>query len=291
MKTKAAVLTDRNVPWEIMELDVRDPKENEVLIRYTAAGLCHSDMHLVTGDLPSPLPYIGGHEGAGIIEAIGPGVTEGRQGRSRRLRVHSGVRPVPLVRDGPAEPVRHGRDDPRRVHARRQLRIVPRRRGRRRDVHARHVLAVRDDQAGVGGQGRRGSSARGRGAVRLRRADRLGLGRQHRQRPDRRHRADLRHRRDRRERGPGRRACRSDQDHRRRPAEEQGRVRPGDGSHPRRADGRGGDRARAAERRRRRRRRDRHRGRRRRGGGSGGRDVVAQERHARDHRRSRIPSR
>ncbi|MGZ4255119.1 MAG: alcohol dehydrogenase, partial [Solirubrobacteraceae bacterium] len=37
MKTKAAVLTDRNVPWEIMELDVRDPKEGEVLIRYTAA--------------------------------------------------------------------------------------------------------------------------------------------------------------------------------------------------------------------------------------------------------------
>ena len=55
MKTKAAVLTDRNVPWEIMELDVRDPKEGEVLIRYTAAGLCHSDMHLVTGDLPSPI--------------------------------------------------------------------------------------------------------------------------------------------------------------------------------------------------------------------------------------------
>ena len=80
MKTKAAVLTDRNVPWEIMELDVRDPKENEVLIRYTAAGLCHSDMHLVTGDLPSPLPYIGGHEGAGIIEAVGPGVTKVAKG-------------------------------------------------------------------------------------------------------------------------------------------------------------------------------------------------------------------
>src|SRR2546430_16105325 len=80
MKTKAAVLTDRNVPWEIMELDVRDPKENEVMIRYTAAGLCHSDMHLVTGDLPSPLPYIGGHEGAGIIEAVCPRGTKGAQG-------------------------------------------------------------------------------------------------------------------------------------------------------------------------------------------------------------------
>ena len=75
MKTKAAVLTGVKQPWEIMELDLRDPKENEVLIRYVAAGLCHSDEHLMTGDLPVPLPYIGGHEGAGIVEAVGPGVS------------------------------------------------------------------------------------------------------------------------------------------------------------------------------------------------------------------------
>lgn len=74
MKTKAAVLTEVNKPWEILELDLRDPKEGEVLIRYVAAGLCHSDEHLQTGDLPVPLPYIGGHEGAGIVEAVGPGV-------------------------------------------------------------------------------------------------------------------------------------------------------------------------------------------------------------------------
>ncbi len=74
MKTKAAVLTGVNHPWEVMEVDLRDPKEGEVLIRYVAAGLCHSDEHLMTGDLPVPLPYIGGHEGAGIVEAIGPGV-------------------------------------------------------------------------------------------------------------------------------------------------------------------------------------------------------------------------
>ena len=66
MKSRAAVLTGVNQPWEIMEVDVREPKQNEVLIRYEAAGLCHSDMHLMTGDLPVPLPYIGGHEGAGV---------------------------------------------------------------------------------------------------------------------------------------------------------------------------------------------------------------------------------
>ncbi len=80
MKTNAAVLTERNTPWQVMELDLSEPKEGQVLIRYVAAGLCHSDMHLVTGDLPSPLPYIGGHEGAGIIEAVGPGVTRVAKG-------------------------------------------------------------------------------------------------------------------------------------------------------------------------------------------------------------------
>jgi NDMA-dependent alcohol dehydrogenase len=76
MKSKAAVLTGVNTPWEIMEVDVAEPRAGEVLIRYVAAGLCHSDMHLMTGDLPVEFPYIGGHEGAGIIEKVGPGVTK-----------------------------------------------------------------------------------------------------------------------------------------------------------------------------------------------------------------------
>ena len=80
MKSRAAVLTGVNQPWEIMDVEVREPKENEVLIRYVAAGLCHSDMHLMTGDLPVPMPYIGGHEGAGIIEKVGPGVSRVKTG-------------------------------------------------------------------------------------------------------------------------------------------------------------------------------------------------------------------
>ncbi len=80
MKTKAAVLTEVKQPWEIMEVDLRDPKENEVLIRYVAAGLCHSDEHLMTGDLPVLLPFVGGHEGAGIVEAVGPGTTRVKPG-------------------------------------------------------------------------------------------------------------------------------------------------------------------------------------------------------------------
>jgi NDMA-dependent alcohol dehydrogenase len=80
MKSNAAVLVEVGKPWEVMEVDVKDPAEGQVLIRYVAAGLCHSDMHLMTGDLPVELPYVGGHEGAGIIEAVGPGVTKVKPG-------------------------------------------------------------------------------------------------------------------------------------------------------------------------------------------------------------------
>lgn len=76
MKSNAAVLVEVGKPWEVMEVDVKEPREGQVLIRYVAAGLCHSDMHLMTGDLPVEPPYIGGHEGAVIIEKVGPGVTK-----------------------------------------------------------------------------------------------------------------------------------------------------------------------------------------------------------------------
>lgn len=76
MKTKAAVLHGEGKPFEIMELDLDGPKEGEVLIKFTAAGLCHSDLHLTDGDLPPRYPMVGGHEGAGIIEDVGPGVTK-----------------------------------------------------------------------------------------------------------------------------------------------------------------------------------------------------------------------
>ena len=74
MKTKAAVVYEPGKRIEIEELDLDGPKDGEVLIRYTHAGLCHSDIHIAHGDLPARLPMVLGHEGAGIIEAVGPGV-------------------------------------------------------------------------------------------------------------------------------------------------------------------------------------------------------------------------
>jgi len=75
MKTRAAVLWDRNKEWSVEEIELDPPKEGEVLVAMGGSGLCHSDEHVLTGDLPWPLPIIGGHEGAGVIEEIGPGVT------------------------------------------------------------------------------------------------------------------------------------------------------------------------------------------------------------------------
>ena len=75
MKTKAAVNWGVGQDWKIEELELDDPKHGEVLVKLAASGLCHSDEHIVTGDMPVPAyPYIGGHEGAGVVEKVGPGV-------------------------------------------------------------------------------------------------------------------------------------------------------------------------------------------------------------------------
>ena len=75
MKTKAAVLWELNAPWSIEDIELDAPGPNEVLVKLAASGMCHSDEHLVTGDLPFELPIIGGHEGAGLVQAVGSGVS------------------------------------------------------------------------------------------------------------------------------------------------------------------------------------------------------------------------
>lgn len=75
MRTRAALL--RQVPgeWEVCDVELDEPRAHEVLVRMAASGLCHSDDHFATGDITvGHLPFCGGHEGAGVIEAVGPGV-------------------------------------------------------------------------------------------------------------------------------------------------------------------------------------------------------------------------
>lgn len=75
MKTKGALIREFNQPWAIEEIEIGDPVKDEVKIQMEASGMCHSDHHLVTGDIPmAGFPVLGGHEGAGIITEVGPGV-------------------------------------------------------------------------------------------------------------------------------------------------------------------------------------------------------------------------
>ncbi len=75
MKTKGALIWEFNQPWSIEEIEIGDPVKDEVKIQMEASGMCHSDHHLVTGGIPmAGFPVLGGHEGAGIVTEVGPGV-------------------------------------------------------------------------------------------------------------------------------------------------------------------------------------------------------------------------
>jgi S-(hydroxymethyl)glutathione dehydrogenase / alcohol dehydrogenase len=74
VKTRAAVLWQPREPVEILEVDLAPPREGEVLVKISACGVCASDLHVVDGELPEPLPLVLGHEAAGIVAATGPGV-------------------------------------------------------------------------------------------------------------------------------------------------------------------------------------------------------------------------
>jgi S-(hydroxymethyl)glutathione dehydrogenase / alcohol dehydrogenase len=72
---KAAVLHAANQPLTIEEVGLTKPQSREVLLRTAFAGLCHSDLHYIEGLYPHPTPVVLGHESAGIVEAVGDGVT------------------------------------------------------------------------------------------------------------------------------------------------------------------------------------------------------------------------
>ena len=75
MKTRAAVAVEAGKPLEIMEVDLDGPRAGEVLVEIMATGICHTDEITRHGDLPMPFPAVLGHEGAGVVEAVGEGVT------------------------------------------------------------------------------------------------------------------------------------------------------------------------------------------------------------------------
>lgn len=67
--------------YEVIDLELDEPRQNEIQVRMVASGLCHSDDHLATGDIPVAVyPFAGGHEGAGVVEKIGPGTVGFEEG-------------------------------------------------------------------------------------------------------------------------------------------------------------------------------------------------------------------
>ena len=76
MKIRAAVLEEFGKPLQVQELDLEGPKAGEVLVKIEACGVCHTDLYTASGADPSGyVPTVLGHEGAGVVEAVGDGVT------------------------------------------------------------------------------------------------------------------------------------------------------------------------------------------------------------------------
>src|SRR5919108_2826313 len=76
MHTRAAILSRLNEPFAIGDVELGEPKFGEVLVQMVASGVCHTDVSVMHGILPVPLPAVLGHEGAGVVNAVGPGVTK-----------------------------------------------------------------------------------------------------------------------------------------------------------------------------------------------------------------------
>ena len=97
--TRAAVVEAGGAPFTLSDVELDELRENEVLIRMTAAGLCHTDLGVAGGGLPFPLPGVLGHEGAGIVEQVGSAVTAIQPGHHAILSFTS-CRTCANCRDG-----------------------------------------------------------------------------------------------------------------------------------------------------------------------------------------------
>jgi aryl-alcohol dehydrogenase len=80
MKIKAAVVPEAKSPFVMDEIELEEPRANEVLVRIVSSGLCHTDLVARMGFLPMPLPAVLGHEGAGIVEKVGAEVRKVKPG-------------------------------------------------------------------------------------------------------------------------------------------------------------------------------------------------------------------
>lgn len=102
MRIQAAVLWEQGKPLSIEPVDLGGPGPGEVLVEIRAAGVCHSDLHPARGDWPMKTPVVLGHEGAGIVREVGPGVAGLRRGDHVVLCWAPACGACPACRDGHA---------------------------------------------------------------------------------------------------------------------------------------------------------------------------------------------
>ena len=75
MNIRGLVVERKDAPFELQDLELEEPGRGEALVRIVASGVCHTDAITRAGDMPMPFPAVLGHEGAGIVQRVGPGVT------------------------------------------------------------------------------------------------------------------------------------------------------------------------------------------------------------------------
>lgn len=79
-QARAAIVREVGQPWTIEAVEVSAPQEDEVLVRMVGTGICHTDMGCRDGHFPVPMPIVLGHEGAGVVEAVGANVSKVKVG-------------------------------------------------------------------------------------------------------------------------------------------------------------------------------------------------------------------
>lgn len=81
MKTRGAIIREAPGTYEVVDMELDAPRQGELLVKMAASGLCHSDDHIATGDIPVGMyPFCGGHEGSGVVEQVGPATTGWAEG-------------------------------------------------------------------------------------------------------------------------------------------------------------------------------------------------------------------
>ena len=97
----AAVLPEVGRPLAVERIPVPQPRRGEILVQVAACGVCHTDLHVLKGEVAFPTPAVLGHEISGIVAALGPGRRRPAGGDARRRHVHHAVRRVRRLRARP----------------------------------------------------------------------------------------------------------------------------------------------------------------------------------------------